>query len=91
MPPGQVSTHLVKELLPDVRTVSIADQGLRYATVVAAAGKPFPTPDITHAATLRSRFRCYGRDENDVMVRLTVCYVILCFRGVKSAFLERFQ
>jgi hypothetical protein len=26
----------VAELFPDVRAVSIADQGLRYATVVAA-------------------------------------------------------
>jgi malonate decarboxylase epsilon subunit len=36
MAPGHVSTHLVAKLLPDVRAVSIADQGLRYATVVAA-------------------------------------------------------
>jgi len=36
MPPGHVSTHIVAELFPDVRAVSIADQGLRYATVVAA-------------------------------------------------------
>ena len=36
MPPGHVSTHLVGELFPDVRAVSIADRGLRYATVVAA-------------------------------------------------------
>jgi malonate decarboxylase epsilon subunit len=36
MAPGHVSTHLVAELLPGVRAVSIADQGLRYATVVAA-------------------------------------------------------
>jgi malonate decarboxylase epsilon subunit len=35
MAPGHVSTHLVAELLPDVRAVSIADQGLRYATVLA--------------------------------------------------------
>jgi malonate decarboxylase epsilon subunit len=35
MPPGHVSTHLVAELFPDVRAVSIADHGLRYATVVA--------------------------------------------------------
>ncbi len=39
MPPGHVSTHLVAELFPDVRAVSIADQGLRYATVVAAREK----------------------------------------------------
>ena len=36
MAPGHVSTHLVTELLPGVRAVSIADQGLRYATVAAA-------------------------------------------------------
>ena len=36
MAPGHVSTRLVAELFPDVRAVSIADQGLRYATVVAA-------------------------------------------------------
>jgi malonate decarboxylase epsilon subunit len=36
MPPGHVSTHLVGELFPGVRAVSIADRGLRYATVVAA-------------------------------------------------------
>jgi malonate decarboxylase epsilon subunit len=36
MAPGQVSTHLVGELFADVRAVSIADQGLRHATVVAA-------------------------------------------------------
>ncbi len=36
MAPGHVSTHLVAQLLPGVRAVSIADQGLRYATVVAA-------------------------------------------------------
>jgi len=36
MPPGHVSTHLVAELFPDVRAVSIADQGLRHATVLAA-------------------------------------------------------
>ncbi len=36
MAPGHVSTHLVAELIPDVRAVSIADQGLRYATVLAA-------------------------------------------------------
>jgi malonate decarboxylase epsilon subunit len=35
MPPGHVSTRLVAELLPGVRAVSIADHGLRYATVVA--------------------------------------------------------
>jgi malonate decarboxylase epsilon subunit len=38
MAPGHVSTHLVAELFPDVRAVSISDQGLRYATVVAARG-----------------------------------------------------
>ena len=36
MAPGHVSTHLVAELFPDVRAVSIADHGLRYATVLAA-------------------------------------------------------
>jgi malonate decarboxylase epsilon subunit len=36
MAPGHVSTHLVRDLFPDVRAVSIADQGLRYATVLAA-------------------------------------------------------
>jgi malonate decarboxylase epsilon subunit len=39
MAPGHVSTHLVAELFPDVRAVSISDQGLRYATVVAAREK----------------------------------------------------
>jgi malonate decarboxylase epsilon subunit len=39
MAPGHVSTHLVAELFPDVTAVSIADQGLRYATVVAAREK----------------------------------------------------
>jgi malonate decarboxylase epsilon subunit len=37
MAPGHVSSHLVAELFFGVRAVSIADQGLRYATVVAAA------------------------------------------------------
>src|ERR1700733_5814833 len=36
MAPGDVSTHLVAEELPGVRAISIADHGLRYATVVAA-------------------------------------------------------
>jgi malonate decarboxylase epsilon subunit len=36
MAPGDVSTHLLAELLPGVRAVSIADQGLRYATVVGS-------------------------------------------------------
>ena len=36
MVPGHVSTHLVTEFIPDVRAVSIADQGLRHATVLAA-------------------------------------------------------
>jgi malonate decarboxylase epsilon subunit len=39
MAPGHVSTHLAAELFPDVRAVSIADQGLRYATVLAARGR----------------------------------------------------
>jgi malonate decarboxylase epsilon subunit len=36
MVPGHVSTHLVRELLTDVTAVSIADQGIHYASVVAA-------------------------------------------------------
>jgi malonate decarboxylase epsilon subunit len=36
MAPGHVSTHLVTELFPEVRSVSIADRGLRHATVLAA-------------------------------------------------------
>ncbi len=36
MVPGHVSTHLVAEFIRDVRAVSIADRGLRYATVLAA-------------------------------------------------------
>jgi malonate decarboxylase epsilon subunit len=36
MAPGHVSSHLVAEQLPGVSAVAIADQGLRYATVVAA-------------------------------------------------------
>jgi malonate decarboxylase epsilon subunit len=36
MAPGHVSTHLVADLFPDVRAVSIVDHGLRYATVLAA-------------------------------------------------------
>lgn len=36
MPPGRVSTDLVTELLPNVKAVSIANQGLRSATVLAA-------------------------------------------------------
>jgi malonate decarboxylase epsilon subunit len=40
MAPGHVSTHLVTEMFPDVRAVSIGDNGLRYATVVAAREKP---------------------------------------------------
>jgi malonate decarboxylase epsilon subunit len=46
MVPGHVSTHLVAESFPGVSAVSIEDQGLRYATVVAArhrAGELFPT------------------------------------------------
>jgi malonate decarboxylase epsilon subunit len=35
MAPGRVSTHLVAELFPDIRAVSIAEHGLRYAEVVA--------------------------------------------------------
>jgi len=36
MPPGHVSAHLVAELFPSATAVSIADQGLRHATVFAA-------------------------------------------------------
>jgi malonate decarboxylase epsilon subunit len=36
MAPGHVSTQLVAQLLPGVRAVSIADQGLRYAAALAA-------------------------------------------------------
>jgi malonate decarboxylase epsilon subunit len=36
MIPGHVSTHLVAELFPDVTAVSIADQGLGYASFAAA-------------------------------------------------------
>ena len=36
MAPGHVSTHLAADLFPNVRAVSIADQGLRYAIVLAA-------------------------------------------------------
>jgi malonate decarboxylase epsilon subunit len=35
MSPGHVSTKLITQLLPEVRAVSIADRGLRYAVVVA--------------------------------------------------------
>ena len=43
--PGDVSTHLVSELFPGVRAVSIADHGLRYATVVGGREIPFG-PDV---------------------------------------------
>jgi malonate decarboxylase epsilon subunit len=36
MAPGHVSTRIVAKALSGVKAVSIADQGLRYATVVAA-------------------------------------------------------
>jgi malonate decarboxylase epsilon subunit len=39
MAPGHVSTSLVAELFQDVRAVSIADQGLHYATVLATREK----------------------------------------------------
>ena len=39
MTPGHVSTHLVTELFPGTRAVSITDQGLHYATVVATREK----------------------------------------------------
>jgi malonate decarboxylase epsilon subunit len=45
MAPGDVSTHLVAELLPGVRAVSIADRGLHYATVVGRREIPFG-PDV---------------------------------------------
>jgi malonate decarboxylase epsilon subunit len=35
MPPGNVSTHLVANNLPEVKAVALAEQGLRYATVIA--------------------------------------------------------
>ena len=40
MPPGHVSTHLLAELFPGVGAVSIADQGLRHATGLAAREDP---------------------------------------------------
>jgi hypothetical protein len=40
MAPGHVSTHLVAALFPSMRAVSIADQGLHYATVLAARENP---------------------------------------------------
>jgi malonate decarboxylase epsilon subunit len=42
MAPGHISTHLVAKLFPNVRAVSIADQGLRYAIVLAGRES---TPD----------------------------------------------
>jgi malonate decarboxylase epsilon subunit len=39
MAPGHVSTRLVAALLPGVRAVSIEDQGLRHAIVLAARGR----------------------------------------------------
>ena len=36
MIPGHVSTQLITQFLPEIRAVAIADQGLRYAMVVAA-------------------------------------------------------
>ena len=36
MPPGHVSTQLVTQFFPNIHTVAISDQGLHYATVVAA-------------------------------------------------------
>jgi malonate decarboxylase epsilon subunit len=35
MPPGHVSTHLVAKHFSEVKAVSLAEQGLRYATVIA--------------------------------------------------------
>jgi malonate decarboxylase epsilon subunit len=43
MAPGHVSTHLVAELFPSVRAVSIGDQGLHYATVLAAREHAYDT------------------------------------------------
>ena len=54
MAPGHVSAHLVAELFPDVRAISIADQGLRYATVLAAR----------HAAGWSKDFPPLGRRQN---------------------------
>src|SRR4029077_18646681 len=65
MAPGHVSTHLVAELFPDVRAVSIADQGLRYATVVAAHHRagllsgqsgPADTPSTATASPCAARW-----------------------------------
>jgi malonate decarboxylase epsilon subunit len=42
MAPGHISTHLVAKLFPNVRAVSIADQGVRYAVVLAGRES---TPD----------------------------------------------
>jgi malonate decarboxylase epsilon subunit len=36
MAPGHVSTHIVRQLFSDARAVSITEQGLRYAAVLAA-------------------------------------------------------
>jgi malonate decarboxylase epsilon subunit len=46
MAPGHVSTHLLAELFPEVRAVSIAEQGLRYARVIVAHETP-SEPDVT--------------------------------------------
>jgi hypothetical protein len=46
MAPGHVSTQLVAQGLPGMRSGSIADRGPRYAAVVAARedGADFPSP-----------------------------------------------
>jgi malonate decarboxylase epsilon subunit len=63
MAPGHVSTHLVAELFPDVWAFSIADQGLRYVTVVAAREKT-SEPSVetkTHANVGALRASVRGR------------------------------
>jgi malonate decarboxylase epsilon subunit len=40
MAPGHVSTHIVAKSFPSVRAVSIADQGIRHATVLATRSRP---------------------------------------------------
>ncbi len=45
MVPGHVSTHLVAELFPEARAISISEHGLRYATVVAH--QSISKPEVT--------------------------------------------
>ena len=40
MAPGHVSTHIVAKSWPGVRAISIADQGIRHATVLATHPRP---------------------------------------------------